>query len=152
MEDEFADIPDEVEAILRRQDEALALLARLRTAEPYRKPKLDAEGQKRREFRRWPTPDGVKIEFHDGSKWNLVACKDMGIGGARLIWPSGIEAPCPARLTTPTTPTALVLVDVMWRDSKSELVGIRFEFQDEDEREAWSGGLIDALLVRHAVS
>ena len=152
MEEEFAEIPDEVEAILRRQDEALALLARLRSEEPYRKPKLDSQGQKRREFRRWPMPEGVSIEFHDGSSWKTVGCQDMGIGGARLFWPKGIEAPCPARLSTPTTPTVLVLVDVMWRDTKSELVGIRYEFQDEDEREAWSGGLIDALLVRHAVS
>ena len=153
MEEEFTDIPDDVEEILRRQDEALALLARLREAEPYRQPRLDTTGQKRREFRRWPTPEGVKIEFHDGTAWKHIECQDMGIGGARLHWPEKINAPCPARLTTPSTPTCVVLVDVMWRDTqgKGGLTGIRFEFQDEDERDGWSGGLIDALLARHAV-
>ena len=97
-------------------------------------------------------PDGVTIEFHNGEKWQKVSCVDMGIGGARLHWPKGIEAPVPARLKTPSSPAVLALVDIMWRDAKSDLTGIRFEFQDEEERDAWSGGLIDALLARHAVS
>jgi hypothetical protein len=150
--DEFDDIPDDVAAILARQDEALALLARLRAAEPHVRPRLDTVGEKRREFRRWPTPDGVTLEFHDGEKWRKVQCADMGIGGARLHWPEGVLAPVPARLKTPATAAVLALVDVMWRDSKTNLTGVRFEFQDEEERDSWSGGLVDALLARHAVS
>ena len=154
MDDETMEmeIPDDVEEALRRQDEALSLLARLREEEPYRRPRIDTEGKRRREFRRWPTPDGVEIELHDGARWRRLACADMGIGGARMPWPVDLQAPIPARLTTPSSPAALVLVDIMWRDSKSADAGIRFEFQDEDERDAWSGGLIDALLARHAVT
>ena len=151
MDDEMMEIPGDVEAILLRQDEALSLLSRLRESEPYRKPRLDTQGKKRREFRRWPIPEGVGIELHDGDNWRKMDCNDLGIGGARVIWPADLEAPLPARLTTPSAPAALVLADIMWRDAKSELVGLRFEFQDEDERETWSGGLIDALLARHAV-
>jgi hypothetical protein len=150
--DEFDDIPADVAAALARQDEALALLARLRAAEPYARPLLDTTGEKRREFRRWPLPEGVSVEFHDGETWQKVRCADMGIGGARLHWPKGIAAPVPARLKTPAAPAVLTLVDIMWRDAKSDLAGVRFEFQDEEERDAWAGGLIDALLARHAVS
>ncbi len=150
--DDFDDIPDDVAAALARQDEAMALLARLRSSEPYARPRLDTVGEKRREFRRWPMPEGVTIEFHDGGKWHKISCVDMGIGGARLHWPKEIPAPVPARLKTPSSPAVLALVDIMWRDTKSDLTGIRFEFQDEEERDAWSGGLIDALLARHAVS
>ncbi len=150
--DELDDLPDDVAAALARQDEAMALLSRLRVAEPYARPRLDTGGEKRREFRRWPIPEGVKIEFHDGGKWQKINCKDLGIGGARLQWPESIPAPVPARLTSPSAPAVIALVDVMWRDAKANLAGVRFEFQDEEERDAWAGGLIDALLARHAVS
>jgi len=39
---------------------------------------------------------------------------------------------------------------VMWRDKQGK-AGIRFEFTDNEERDQWSGGLIDALLARHAL-
>ena len=153
MEDEEVfEIPDDVEEILRRQDEALALLNRLRSAEPFRRPPPDQQGARRREFRRWPLPDGVHLELHDSTSWHQADVLDMGVGGAQLnsLLPFA-DGPTPARLTAPATPAVLVLCDVMWKDLDSR-AGIRFEFRDEDERENWSGGLIDALLASHAVS
>lgn len=151
--DDLLAIPEEVEQALLRQDQALMLLARLRAAEPYLRPARDASGSRRREFRRWPLPEGVQIELHDGQRWRRAECLDLGPGGARLLsLPAWMEGPVPARLTTPTTPSVIVLADTMWKEAATGHAGIRFEFQDDEEREVWSGGLIDALLVRHAVS
>ena len=56
-DDGDAGVDADVEEALRLQDEAMALLERLRAEEPYR----DAEhaghtGGGRRDFRRWPAP------------------------------------------------------------------------------------------------
>lgn len=146
------EIPEDVEAILRRQDEALALLQRLRAEEPFVRPSSDRKGARRREYRRWPLPEGVSLELHDGESWQSAPVQDMGVGGTRLSHlPVFADGPTPGRLKTPSSQTVIVLCDVMWKDSDGR-AGLRFEFLDEDERENWSGGLIDALLVRHAVS
>lgn len=144
-------LTDDIESILRRQDEALALLDRLRSLEPLVQPKTAPIGGGRRDFRRWPLPPGVALELHDGERWRAMTVTDLGVGGVRLhSVPGWVEGPLPARLTTPTTPPTLVLADIMWRDGKDKL-GLRFEFTDNEERDLWSGGLIDALLARHAV-
>ena len=62
-----------------------------------------------------------------------------------------MKGPSPARLKAAAMPSLLVLADVMWRDREGK-AGVRFEFADEEERDQWSGGLIDALLARHALS
>jgi hypothetical protein len=149
--DELPEIPADVERILHKQDEALALLGRLRVEEPYLKPPTDRKGGKR-EFRRWPIPEGVLLEMHDGERWQRADCMDIGVGGARLSrLPGFVDGPVPARLTAPRAQSVLVLADTMWKEGNAGRAGIRFEFQDDDERETWSGGLIDALLARHAV-
>lgn len=151
-EDDEIIVPDDVEEILRRQDEALALLGRLRAAEPFRRPRPDTLGPRRREFRRWPIPEGVSLELHDQEQWQRAPVLDMGVGGARLAGlPEFADGPTPGRLKAPSSQAVLVLCDVMWKDTDGR-AGLRFEFLDEDERESWSGGLIDALLARHAVS
>lgn len=147
--DETAD----VEEILRRQDEALALLERLRANEPFAPASAEHEGGGRRDFRRWPAPPGVTLEMHDGLDWHAADCQDMGVGGARLnSLPSWVKGPAPARLKAPGNQPVLVLADVMWRDGQAGSAGLRFEFQDDEERDQWSGALIDALLARHALS
>jgi hypothetical protein len=94
----------------------------------------------------------VSLELHDSAGWKPADVMDMGVGGARLNkLPSFADGPTPARLKSPSSQAVLVLCDVMWKDNDGR-AGIRFEFRDEDERDNWSGGLIDALLARHAVS
>ena len=39
----------------------------------------------------------------------------------------------------------------MWHDSHSETYGLRFEFGDDEERDAWAGLLVDALLARYSL-
>jgi hypothetical protein len=151
-DEDMPEIPADVEEILQRQDEALSLLDRLRNEEPYQKPKADGLGARRREFRRWPLPEGVSLELHDGTKWRVADVLDMGVGGARLnSLAKFADGPTPARLKAPMAPAVLVLCDVMWKDQNGR-AGVRFEFRDDEEREIWSGGMIDALLTRHAVS
>lgn len=148
------DVESEVEAALRRQDEALILLDRLRAEEPFGHSRVKQKtGDERRDFRRWETPPGITIEMHDGSRWCKIDCADVGVGGARTDHlPKWAFGPTPTRLGGEGVGTILVLSDVMWRGRKAGQAGIRFEFVDEDERDFWSGTLIDALLVRHALS
>lgn len=141
----------DVEEALRRQDEALALLERLRIAEPA----VAAEphpGGGRREARRWTAPKSVTVEMHDGLTWRAVTCSDLGIGGARLTAvPSWLEGPAPIRLRGASGPAILALADLVWRDAKIGAAGLQFEFADTEERDQWTAVLIDALLARYAL-
>lgn len=142
----------EVEEILRRQDEALLLVERLRLEEPFERPRGDRAPEGRRDFRRWPTPEGIELELHDGERWHPMTILDMGTGGVRVgNLPRWAEGPVPARLKAPGIPSIIALADMMWRDAPSGKAGLRFEFLDDEEREQWADGLIDALLVRYAV-
>ena len=147
MPDDF----DDIEAALLRQDEAMALLERLRLAEPAVKDKAGPGGGGRRDFRRWPAPAGVTLDLHDGTKWQRAEVADLGIGGARLTrLPVWMDGPAPARLRGGQTAPVLVLADIMWRDGAGG--GVRFEFGDTEERDQWTATLIDALLARYALA
>ena len=111
----------DVEDALRRQDEALALLERLRIAEPAVAPEAHPGGG-RREARRWTAPKSVTVELHDGLTWRAVTCSDLGIGGARLTAvPAWLEGPAPIRLRGVSGPAILALADLVWRDAKMGL-------------------------------
>jgi len=152
MSDDMHGLDPEIERALRLQDEALALLERLRTTSTFRRRRTDTGEQKRRNFRRWPVPPGVVVALHDGSSWREVKVLDLGVGGARVdALPNWMEGPTPCRLDTPSVEGIMVLADIMWRTGPQQGAGIRFEFDDAEEREAWQDGLIDALLATHAV-
>lgn len=142
----------DIDEYLRRQDDAMALLERLRIEEPSIPKMPEHLGGGRRQFRRWPMPPGVTIELHDGNGWQPVNCSDMGIGGARLDNPPHwINGPTPARLKAPNVQAILVLSDVVWRDAESSTAGLSFDFLDQEERDLWAAALIDALLSRYAL-
>jgi len=153
VSDGMQELDPEVEEALRLQDEALVLLERLRAASTFRRHRTDHGDQKRRNFRRWPIPPGVAIELHDGNAWQAVHVLDLGVGGARVDrLPDWMRGPAPCRLNTPSVDGIVVLADIMWRTGPQAGAGIRFEFDDAEEREAWQDGLIDALLATHAVN
>ena len=141
----------DVEDALRRQDEALALLERLRMAEPAVAPAIGVGGG-RREARRWTAPKSVTVELHDGLTWRAVTCSDLGIGGVRLTAvPAWLVGTAPMRLRGASGPAVLGLADLVWRDAKMGLAGLQFEFGDPEERDQWTVVLIDALLARYAL-
>lgn len=141
------------EEIFRRQDEAMALLERLRVAEPFVRTMPQHIGGGRRQFRRWPTPSGVTLELHDGSKWGRIECSDIGVGGARVIvLPSWANGPAPARLKALNAPAILVLSNVVWRDNNGTSAGLSFDFLGNDEHELWATSLIDALLAQYSLA
>jgi hypothetical protein len=161
-EADIDDIPEDVEEALRRQDEALALLEKLRHQEPFRPLPLEDSSKGKQEgnrsFRRWKCPETVTLELHDGTKWQVIAMHDMGIGGTRVPHlPEWAAGPTPGRLTAPHIPRILILSDVMWRDTQDKRdnrdtgAGLRFEFLDTAERDVWAEGLIDALLVAASI-
>ncbi len=142
----------DVEAALRRQDEAMLLLERLRLVEPAGAKSEEAVGGGRRDFRRWPAPEGVTVEMHDGSAWQPAPSSDLGVGGVRLsAVPAWLDGPVPVRLRGVSGPAVLTLGDLMWRDEKTGAAGLRFEFSDPEEHDLWTAILIDALLVRYAL-
>ena len=139
--DSERDIPAEVSEALLMQDRALSLLERLRSEEPFMPDRGENPGGGRRDFRRWPTPPGVVVELHDEILWRVVNCLDLGVGGARIeALPKWVRGPVPVRLSAPGIHTVIVLADVMWKAPKENHAGLRFEFQDEEERDVWSGG------------
>jgi len=143
----------EIEEVLRKQDEALALLERLRIAEPASASSETHSGGGRRDFRRWPAPEGVTVEFHSGEGWQAADASDLGIGGVRITTvPSWLNGPVPIRLKGATSLAILALGDLMWRDGKTGAAGVQFEFQDPEERDQWTSILIDALLARYALA
>lgn len=143
---------NEVEAILQRQDEAMARLERLRAEERDQPPLSNSQPESRREFRRWPAPHTVTLELNDGKEWVQVNCTDMGVGGAKVSgFPPWAEGPTPARLRAAPATAVLVLTDVMWQDKRTGSAGLRFEFFDNEERDRWAGSLIDALLAAYSV-
>ena len=149
---EMIDAENDVEAALRRQDDALMLLERLRLLEPAGLQSGEAAGGGRRDFRRWPAPEGVTVELHDGTGWQLAASSDLGIGGARLtVVPYWLDGPVPVRLRGVAGPAVLTLGDLMWRSSATGAAGLRFEFSDPEEHDLWTAILIDALLARYAL-
>lgn len=144
---------EEIEEALRRQDEALILLERLRIQEPSAPATSDLPGGGRREGRRWPAPEGATVELHDGERWQIIPASDLGIGGARVAGtPAWFAGPAPARLKGPTGYAVLVLADLMWRDEAADVAGLRFEFSDVEERDQWTAILIDALLARYSLA
>ncbi len=153
IEDEDMSGEEDIEAALRRQDEAMMLLERLRLAEPAAAMSGDAAvGGGRRDFRRWPAPEGVTVEMHDGSAWQPAPSSDLGIGGVRLsAVPAWLDGPVPVRLRGVSGPAVLTLGDLMWRDEKTGAAGLRFEFSDPEEHDLWTAILIDALLARYAL-
>ncbi|MFY7951482.1 MAG: PilZ domain-containing protein [Armatimonadaceae bacterium] len=145
-------ISPEVDEALRRQDEALAQLEKLRATSRLRKKRADQSGGKRRQSRRWPVPEGIVVELFDGDRWATVPVVDIGVGGVRVATlPNWMIGPAPCRLSSPTVEGIIVLCDVMWRTGDATLAGLRFEFDDADERDTWTEGLIDALLARFSV-
>ncbi len=145
-------LSDDVEDALRRQEEALSLLERLRIAVPASSKAAGGEARGRRAFGRWPAPEGVSLELHDGAEWQTAPILDMGIGGSRLpSVPAWMVGPVPARLKAPSCEGILVLADIMWRDKKSGAGGLRFEFLGTEERDEWADSLLDALLARYSV-
>ncbi len=143
---------EDIEAVLQREDQALALLDRLRITEPAAPMPDSVSGGGRREGRRWPMPEGVTVELHDGERWQALPASDLGIGGVRVTsLPTWLEGPAPARLRGINGFAVLALADLMWRDGQTGAAGLRFEFQDTEERDQWTAMLIDALLARYAL-
>jgi hypothetical protein len=142
----------EVEEALRRQDEALALLERLRIMEPATAIAEGHPGGGRRDFRRWPAPRGVTVELHDGEGWQIATASDLGIGGVRVTaLPADFAGPVPVRLKSAEGMAVLALADLMWRDGQAGAAGLRFEFLDPEEHDQWTVLLIDALLAKYAL-
>ena len=149
---ELLDAENELDAALRKQDEALALLERLRLTEASGPKPADAPGGGRRDFRRWPAPEGITVELHDGGGWQPVQSSDLGVGGARLTpIPAWVDGPVPVRLRGASGPAVLTLGDLMWRDGTTGAAGLRFEFSDAEDHDLWTAMLIDALLARYAL-
>lgn len=135
--------------------EALQLLIQLRADLPSSSAgQRRGRGGGRRDSHRWVPPDTVTFELYDGETWQRVEALDCGIPGVRVMdLPEFVgNGPTIVRLTTPDSGIVLVTGDVMWHDKKAGTAGLQFTFQNDEDREAWFEGLVEALLSRHAMN
>lgn len=139
--------------VVTTREEAISLLGPLSAALALTRRKRTGKGGGRRDSRRWTPPEKVTFEIYDGATWHPVEALDCGIPGVRVADLPGFvgEGPALLRLTTPDSGAVLVTGDVMWQDPSAGTAGLRFTFQNDEDREAWFEGLVEALLSRHAM-
>ena len=154
--------PDGTPPLTAGRAAALRRLAELRAALPPAERRSRAgTGGSRRESRRWALPDTVTIAQYEAGQWHPVEVLDCGIEGVRILQVPGArhesqsvppgEDALVLRLVTPDGGTVLALGTVRWRDTHAAMMGVQFEFQTDDDYDAWRDGLLEALLARHGL-
>ncbi|MBC7807427.1 MAG: PilZ domain-containing protein [Akkermansiaceae bacterium] len=146
-------IPMARQTAMTTREEATRLLVELQATLPPPVASRHGKGGGRRDSRRWIPPETVTIEVYDGELWHALEALDCGIPGVRVMDLPGFvgDGPAVVRLTTPDSGVVLVTGDVMWHDREAGTAGLHFTFQNDEDREAWFGGLVEALLSRHAM-
>ncbi|MEY4915494.1 MAG: hypothetical protein RJA02_1763 [Armatimonadota bacterium] len=144
------DDSQDLELILDKQDAALKLLAKLRMKSfPTVRNVAQPENQ-RRQYKRWAAPESISVEcFRD--RWLAFDVIDVGIGGAKVVRTENVprSGPFVCKLGVGSLNNVLVLADIMWMADAS--VGIRFEFDNNDDHDMWAEHLVDTLLGKLSI-
>jgi hypothetical protein len=144
------DDSQDLELILDKQDAALKLLAKLRMKSFPTVHNVDQPDNQRRQYKRWAAPESISVEcFNDG--WLAFDVIDVGIGGAKVVRTESVprSGPFVCKLGVGSLNNVLVLADIMWMADAS--VGIRFEFDNNDDHDMWAEHLVDTLLGKLSI-
>jgi hypothetical protein len=144
------DHENDVQKLLEKQDETLRLLAKLRyKIQPTIDNVVQAPNQ-RRQYRRWAAPDSISLSVHNDD-WFSLTVLDVGIGGVKVVRDSNVptNGPFICKLGVGDLKNVLVLSDIMWMSETA--VGIRFEFDHQDEHDLWAENLVDSLLSKLSI-
>jgi len=139
-----------LEHILAQQDAALKLLAKLRMKTVPTVHNVAQPQDQRRQYRRWASPESITIAvFNDN--WFAIDVIDVGIGGAKVIRTESVprSGPFVCKLGVGSLNNVLVLADIMW--IADHFVGIRFEFDNQDDHDLWAEHLVDTLLGKLSI-
>lgn len=140
----------DVEEMFDRQDAALKLLNKLRHKNFPTVNNIVQSSNQRRQYRRWAAPESISIAiFRDD--WEETNVIDVGIGGVKVTLNESVPllGPFVCKLGVGGLTNVFVLADIMWRSENT--VGIRFEFDKQDEHDLWAEHLVDALLSKLSV-
>lgn len=140
----------DLELILDKQDAALKLLAKLRMKSFPKVHNVAQPNNQRRQYKRWAAPESISIEcFNDD--WLAFDVIDVGIGGAKVVRTENVprSGPFVCKLGVGSLNNVLVLADIMWM--ADQFVGIRFEFDNNDEHDMWAEHLVDTLLGKLSI-
>jgi len=140
----------DLELNLDKQDAALKLLAKLRMKSFPTVHYVAQPENQRRQYKRWAAPESISVEcFTDG--WLAFDVIDVGIGGAKVVRTENVprSGPFVCKLGVGSLNNVLVLADIMWMADAS--VGIRFEFDNNDDHDMWAEHLVDTLLGKLSI-
>lgn len=140
----------DLELILDKQDAALKLLAKLRMKSFPTVNNVAQSSSQRRQYRRWAAPESINITIFSDD-WFTLSVVDVGIGGAKVVRTESIPrtGPFVCKLGVGSLNNVLVLADIMWM--ADQFVGIRFEFDNQDDHDMWAEHLVDTLLGKLSI-
>lgn len=140
----------DVEEMFDRQDVALRLLNKLRQKSFPTVNNVVQSSNQRRQYRRWAAPESISIALFT-DEWQSLDVIDVGIGGVKItrneLVPS--TGPFVCKLGIGGLNNLYVLADIMWMSDQT--VGIRFEFDKQDEHDMWAEHLVDTLLSKLSI-
>jgi hypothetical protein len=142
--------PHDVEEMFDRQDAALRLLNKLRQKSFPTVNNVVQSSNQRRQYRRWAAPESISIVlFRD--EWQSLDVIDVGIGGVKVTRNEFVPSAGPfvCKLGIGGLNNLYVLADIMWMSDQT--VGIRFEFDKQDEHDMWAEHLVDTLLSKLSI-
>lgn len=144
------DRSQDIDEMFKKQDAALSLLKKLRLKLSPTVDNVVQPSTQRRQYRRWAAPESIGIAVYSDS-WKPLDVIDVGIGGVKVTRTSyGPSAgPFVCRLSVGSLNNILVLADIMWMSPTA--VGIRFEFDNQDEHDMWAEHLVDTLLGKLSI-
>lgn len=140
----------DVDAMFDRQDSALRLLSTLRQKSFPTINNVVQTSNQRRQYRRWAAPDSISIAIHTND-WQALDVIDVGIGGVKVTRNELVPSigPFVCKLGVGGLNNLYVLADIMWMSD--DTVGIRFEFDKQDEHDLWAEHLVDTLLSKLSI-
>jgi len=140
----------DVDLLFDNQDAALKLLSKLRMK--YFPTVLDVvkPSNQRRQYKRWSAPESISIAIYTNG-WQPLSVIDVGIGGAKVTRNEVVPTmgPFVCKLGVGDLTNVIVLTDIMWMADQT--IGIRFEFDSQDEHDIWAEHLVNTLLGKLSI-
>lgn len=139
-----------VDKMFERQDAALRLLTKLRQKNFPTVNNVVQAANQRRQYRRWAAPESIAVAVFTVD-WQSLDVIDVGIGGVKVMKNDSVPpiGPFVCKLSVGVLTNVFVLADIMWMSDQT--VGIRFEFDQQDEHDLWAEHLVDTLLSKLSI-
>ncbi|MFM2222086.1 MAG: hypothetical protein RLZZ78_343 [Armatimonadota bacterium] len=140
----------DLDMLFDKQDTVLKLLSKLRMKHFPTVLDVVQPANQRRQYKRWSAPESISIDIYtDG--WQPLRVIDVGIGGAKIVRNEIVptSGPFVCKLGVGDLTNVIVLTDIMWMADQT--VGIRFEFDSQDEHDMWAEHLVNTLLGKLSI-